>query len=217
MSKEQLATERTTPDPGVWVDEHGDYLYRYAMFRLRDASLAEDVVQETLLAALQAYAGFGGRGSERTWLVGILKHKVADYFRRLSRETTIQQDEGEALWQSELFMQTGEWVGHWVAAVHPEQAEALGPIEWRATPEQLLEQGEFWEVFNRCLSPLPARIASAFTLREVDGLTSEEICDILDVKVNNLWVMLHRARAHLRRCIEVSWFKREQSVAKASR
>jgi RNA polymerase sigma-70 factor (ECF subfamily) len=215
MSKEQLAPERApTPDPGVWVDEYGNYLFRYAMFRLRDASLAEDVVQETLLAALQAYANFGGRGSERTWLVGILKHKVADYFRRASREAPAGDGEAEELGQSGLFMQTGEWVGHWVAAVYPEQAETLGPIEWRATPEQLVEQGEFWEVFGRCLSPLPARVASAFTLREVDGLTSEEICDILNVKVNNLWVMLHRARAHLRHCIELNWFKRERAGTK---
>lgn len=218
MSKEQLAPERApTPGPGVWVDEHGDYLFRYAVFRLRDPSLAEDVVQETLLAALQSYESFGGRGSERTWLVGILKHKVADHFRRQSREAPAREDEGAALEQSGLFMQTGEWAGHWVAAVHPEQAETLGPIEWRATPEQLVEQGEFWEVFNRCLAPLPARIASAFTLREVDGLRSEEICDILNVKVNNLWVMLHRARAHLRHCIELNWFKRERTGAKATR
>lgn len=208
MSEEQLVLERPTADPGAWVDRHGDYLYRYAMFRLRDASAAEDAVQETLLAALKAYDAFAGRGSERTWLVGILKHKIADHFRRASREVTAGGDEeGEALGQRELFMQTGEWVGHWVAAVHPEKAESLGPNEWQATPEQLAEQGEFWEVFGRCLSPLPARIASAFTLREVDGLTSEEICDVLNIKVNNLWVMLHRARAHLRRCLELNWFR----------
>jgi RNA polymerase sigma-70 factor (ECF subfamily) len=215
MSKEQLVIEKPTADPGAWVDHHGDYLYRYAMFRLRDTSSAEDAVQETLLAALKAYDAFAGRGSERTWLVGILKHKIADHFRRLSRESTIGGDaEGEALEQKELFMQTGEWVGHWVAAVHPEKAEALGPNEWHATPEKLVEQEEFWEVFNRCLSPLPARIASAFTLREVDGLTSEEICDVLNIKVNNLWVMLHRARAHLRHCLELNWFKRERAELK---
>jgi RNA polymerase sigma-70 factor (TIGR02943 family) len=210
MSEEQLVVERLKVNPGVWVDQHGDYLYRYAMFRLRDASSAEDAVQETLLAALKAYNTFAGQGSERTWLVGILKHKIADHFRRLSRESAVGGgEEGEALEQKDLFMQTGEWVGHWVAAVQPEKAESLGPNEWRATPEQLVEQGEFWEVFSRCLSPLPLRIASAFTLREVDGLTSEEICDVLNIKVNNLWVMLHRARAHLRRCLEMNWFRRE--------
>ncbi len=208
MSKVQTATPVKSPDPGVWVEEYGDYLYRYAMFRLRDPAVAEDVVQETLLAALQSYSKFGGRGSERTWLIGILKHKVADYFRRLSREAPIGEMEGEDFEHQELFMQTGDWVGHWVSAAEPEKSH-LGPIEWRANPEDLLQQSEFWEVFNRCLSPLPPRIASAFTMREVDGLSSDEICEILDIRMNNLWVMLYRARTHLRRCIEMNWFQRE--------
>jgi RNA polymerase sigma-70 factor (ECF subfamily) len=199
MSKEQSAIESQTPDASVWVDEHGDYLYRYAIFRLHDASLAEDVVQETLLAALQAYGNFAGRGSERTWLVGILKHKVTDHFRRTSREATVIESE-EQFDHAEFFRQ-GEWTDHWKVE--------YAPVEWHANPEELLEQGEFWEVFSQCLQPLPARISSAFTLREVDGLASEEICEILNVTVNNLWVMLHRARMHLRRCIEVNWFGRE--------
>ncbi|HEX8141581.1 MAG TPA: sigma-70 family RNA polymerase sigma factor [Pyrinomonadaceae bacterium] len=199
MSKDERATESQSPDPSVWVDEHGDYLYRYAMFRLRDATLAEDVVQETLLAALQAYGSFAGRGSERTWLVGILKHKVTDHFRRTSREAPVAESE-EQFDHTEFFRQ-GEWQDHWKVE--------YAPVEWHANPEELLEQGEFWEVFSQCLSPLPARISSAFTLREVDGMRSEEICEILNVTVNNLWVMLHRARIHLRRCIEMNWFGRE--------
>jgi RNA polymerase sigma-70 factor (ECF subfamily) len=185
----------------VWVDQHGDCLFRYAKFRLRDASVAEDIVQETLLSALQAYHTFAGRGSERTWLVGILKHKVTDHFRRLHKETPVSQLEDEAFDHEELFRHEGEWKEHWVA----ERA----PTDWQANPAELLEQGEFWEVFAGCLSPLPSRIGSAFTLREVDGYTSEEICEILSITANNLWVMLHRARMHLRRCLELNWFKRE--------
>jgi RNA polymerase sigma-70 factor, ECF subfamily len=205
MSKEQPASAKPVPDPSIWVDLHGDYLYRYANFRLRDQTQAEDVVQETFVAALQAYAGFAGRGSERTWLVGILKHKIVDFFRKQSREGVIDKREGEEFEHEELFMQEGEWVGHWVAAVQPQNAH-LGPSEWHANPEELVEQDEFWDVFKNCLSPLPERIASAFTLREVDGLDSEEICELLNIKVNNLWVMLHRARTHLRRCLELNWF-----------
>lgn len=193
--------QKESPDPSAWIDPHGDYLFRYAMFRLRNASVAEDLVQETLLAALQAYGSFAGRGSERTWLVGILKHKITDYFRRLSRETPASQVEGEAFEHEECFRPTGQWKHHW----EPEQA----PIEWQTSPAEMLEQHEFWEVFQQCLSPLPMRIASAFTLREVDGLSSEEICDVLSITVNNLWVMLHRARMHLRHCIEVKWFRQE--------
>ena len=213
MNKEQLASAEPTPDPSAWVDSHGDYLYRYATFRLRDQTQAEDVVQETFVAALQAYEAFAGRGSERTWLVGILKHKIADFFRRQSREAVVDTREGEEFEHEELFMQEGEWVGHWVAAVQPQNAH-LGPSEWHANPEELVAQDEFWDVFKNCLSPLPDRIANAFTLREVDGLESEEICELLNIKVNNLWVMLHRARAHLRRCLELNWF--DQATAKSS-
>jgi RNA polymerase sigma-70 factor (ECF subfamily) len=208
MSEAQRAAQIQSPDPTAWVDQHGDYLFRYAVFRLRDVAVAEDVVQETLLAALQAYQSFAGRGSERTWLVGILKHKIIDHFRRRSRETPFDPHEGESLEHHELFMQTGEWVGHWVAVVEPDKAH-LGPIEWNTNPAALLEQSEFWEVFNRCLSALPARIASAFTLREMDGLRSEEICEVLSISNSNLWVMLYRARTHLRHCIELNWFRRE--------
>ena len=188
------------PDPGAWVDEHGDYLFRYAKFRVREAAVAEDIVQETLLAALQAYHNFAGRGSVRTWLVGILKHKITDYYRRVSRETPASQLEGEWLEHNEFFRDSGEWAHHW----RPDQA----PVDWGTNPAELLQQGEFWEVFNGCLSPLPPRVASAFTLREVDGLTSEEICASLGISPNNLWVMLHRARLHLRRCLELNWFMR---------
>jgi RNA polymerase sigma factor (sigma-70 family) len=80
------------------------------------------------------------------------------------------------------------------------------PVESCATPSELLEQSEFWEVFRQCLQPLPARITSAFTLREMEGMESEEICEVLGITVNNLWIMLHRARMHLRRCLELNWF-----------
>jgi RNA polymerase sigma-70 factor (ECF subfamily) len=201
MSKEQRAVESGSPDPSLWVDRHGDYLFRYAMFRLRNSSLAEDMVQETLLAAFQAADTFAGRGSERTWLVGILKHKIIDHFRRISREVSPNESEEQSFEHDEFFRKAGEWIGHW----DPDYA----PAEWQTNPATLLEQSEFWEVLNRCLSPLPPRIASAFTLREVEGLSSEEICEILGISVNNLWVMLHRARMHLRHCIELNWFGRE--------
>jgi RNA polymerase sigma-70 factor (ECF subfamily) len=186
-------------DPSAWVDLHGDYLYRYALLRLRDPALAEDAVQETLLAALQARHTYGGRSAERTWLTGILKHKLVDHFRRASRQAYALEDEGEEFEHEELFRQEGKWKDHF--------DPARAPVEWNSTPAALLERGEFWEVFDTCLSPLPARISSAFVLRELEGLSGGEVCEVLGISANNLWVMLHRARTHLRRCLELNWFK----------
>ena len=201
MSEAQRTVRHPSPDPGIWVDQHGDYLFKYASFRLRDSAAAEDVVQETFLAALRAYEKFEGRGSERTWLVGILKHKIIDHVRRAAREAPIGEGQDDGPEHAEFFARTDGWDNHW--------NNNFAPTDWHANPVQLVEQGEFFKVFNNCLSPLPQRTASAFTLREVDGLSSEEICEMLGITVNNLWVMLHRARLHLRNCLEKNWFKRE--------
>ena len=202
MNEAQTKARENSPDPGIWVDEHGDYLYKYALFRTRDASAAEDAVQETFLAAIKAYSKYEGRGSERTWLVGILKHKITDHFRKSIRESPIGETEDDhGPEHAEFFRRTDQWENHW--------SNDYAPTEWHATPEELVEQTDFWKVFNDCLAPLPARTASAFTFREVDGLTSEEICELLSISVNNLWVILHRARLHLRNCLELNWFRRD--------
>ena len=199
MSTAPASSPGKSADCAAWLDEHGDYLYKYAVFRLRDDTAAEDCVQETFLAALRAYEKFEGRGSERTWLVGILKHKIIDHFRKVEREAPIGEDVEEGPEHLEYFERTDQWAGHWNAD--------RAPSDWHATPAELIERADFWKVFNDCLTPLPQRTVSAFTLREVDGLKSEEICEILGISANNLWVMLHRARLHLRNCLEVNWFK----------
>jgi RNA polymerase sigma-70 factor (TIGR02943 family) len=178
-------------------------LVRVARQKLRNEAWAEDAVSEALVAALENPAAHAGRASLRTWLVGILKHKIVDQLRRSSRERVVDDVEGDAFEHDEFFRPAGEWVEHW----EPRHA----PVEWRATPEALFERGEFWKVFEQCLSPLPARTATAFTLREVDGFASDEVCEILMISASNLWVMLHRARLHLRNCVEVNWFGREGS------
>jgi len=202
MSEAQPQARSSSPDAAAWLAEHGDYLFRYAVFRLHDVAATEDVVQETFLAALKAYHNFAGRGSERTWLVGILKHKIADQFRRLSREAPLGEGTDEGPEHHEFFTRSDEWTNHW--------NNDYAPNDWHADPEQLVENTDFWRVFTDCLTSLPARTASAFTLREVDGLSSEAICETLGIKVNNLWVMLHRARLHLRNCLERNWFQRDE-------
>ncbi len=186
-------------DPTDWLGEHGDYLYRYALMRVRDTAAAEDLLQETLLAAMGSYQAHEGRSSERTWLVGIMKHKVVDYFRRLARTPEFQMSSEEGRDDLDWFESEGAWRGHW--------REDQAPVSWPVDAIKLLESREFWETFDRCLARLSPQMAIAFTLREIDGLSSEEICEIVNVTPNNLWVILHRSRAKLRHFLEAEWFR----------
>jgi len=186
-------------DPGNWLDSHGDYLYRYALMRVRDAAVAEDLLQETLLAAVRNHKTHAGRSSERTWLVGIMKHKVIDHFRRLARNAHFQLS-SEGGDESDSFAGPGPWRGYWL--------NDRAPKSWAHDAGQRFESAEFWETFDRCLSQLPPRMSIAFTLREIDGLTATEICEVLNVTPNNLWVLLHRSRSKLRELLEANWFCR---------
>lgn len=198
MEDELSLSHHTLSDPATWVERHGDYLYRNALLRLRDRDLAEEAVQETFLAALKDRNAFAGRSSERTWLVGILKHKIVDHFRKVSRESFAEAMERLPYEEERPFLGEGEWKGHWRGG------DGGGPAAWGTSTD--LDRREFWEVFNACLSRLPSRLVEAFTLREIDDLSSEEVCKVLRVTPTNLWVMLHRCRMQLRRCLEVNWF-----------
>jgi RNA polymerase sigma-70 factor (ECF subfamily) len=179
-------------DPDRWVRSHGDALYRYALLRLGDADRAEDVVQETLLAALRAKKRFAGQSSERTWLVGILRHKIADRLRQHFRDKPSSACGEEKEDSETFFRRDGVWLEK--------------PRRWSGLPEDVLEEQEFWEVLRGCLAGLPPRLAEAFTLRELDDLDSPKTCDVLGVSATNLWTLLHRARLRLRKCLEIRWF-----------
>lgn len=179
-------------DPGGWVDRYGDYLFRYAMLRVRSRATAEDLVQETFLAALAHREAFSGDSSEATWLIGILKHKILDLFRQRSREAP--GEEGDLRDSPDVGAFDG--TGHWIS----------GPAEWGGNPATLYRQKDFLDQFSICLSELSRNHADAFTLREIEGLGTEEICKVLGVSETNLWVILHRARMQLRKCLEARWF-----------
>lgn len=196
---EQAVNARSSIDPSRWVDDHGDTLFRFAYSRLRDESAAEDIVQETLLSAIQSQGSFGGKSSERTWLIGILKHKLIDHYRKNSRQVQLTDEDTDLSDLDGFFSRPDKWDGHWVVA--------LRPVDPDQSPDQVMENSEFWDVMNRCLSALPERVARVFALREMDGMSSEEICTVLDLSANNFWVIMHRARMQLRRCIEIKWFK----------
>jgi RNA polymerase sigma-70 factor (ECF subfamily) len=172
-------------------------LYLYAMVRLRDPGLAEDVVQETLVAALETLSRFEGRSSLRTWLIAILRNKMSDLMRDRQRlvfaELKDADEEGSDLDLESLFDGRGRW------------QESRRPQTWE-DPEGALEQQEFWKVFQECLAPLPPRTAEVFTLREVLGEPIEAICKNLEITPSNCSVMLYRARMRLRSCLEENWF-----------
>jgi RNA polymerase sigma-70 factor (ECF subfamily) len=181
-------------DPAEWVDLHGDALYRFALLRVKDRHVAEDLVQETFLSALQAAGRFKGNSAPRTWLIGILKHKVIDHFRKSSVEVSASD---LTPWDEEDDREYFDSTGHWKRPLQ----------EWKDSPASLVESQEFWKTFQACLSELPEAHRRAFTLKELDGLEGDEICEVLSVSSNNFWVMLHRARSKLRKCLDATWFR----------
>lgn len=184
-------------DPDAWVDRHGDVLYRYALLRLHDAQVAEDLVQETFLAALRQRDRFAGRSDERTWMVGILKHKIIDHFRRVARELPLNGMDPPGGGNPTEFHQYGLLAGTWKSAARP--------AEWSMDLSDGVERSEFRKILDRCLEALKPFLRQAFVLREMEELKTEEICNILEVSPTNLRVMLHRGRLRLRSCLEHNW------------
>ncbi len=184
---EQAALRR----PENWVAEHGDALYRYAMMCVGDRTAAEDLIQETLLAALKSRSTFQGRSEIRTWLVGILRHKIVDSLRNKERGG-MQEGSGEADEVIDRFFTAG---GVW----------ARLPGNWTLNPAELAERREFWDVLRGCLEALPERVREAFALRMMSDVESQEVCKLMSITPTNLWVLLHRARGRLRACLEINW------------
>ncbi len=170
------------------VRQHAETLYFYALMRVGNQEFAEDIVQDTLLAALQNWQSFAGDSSERTWLIGILRHKILDFF----REHRSQESVDDESWQKEYFDKSRHWKDKMVS--------------FKTNPEVLIENTEFWKVLRDCLSELSRIMARAFVMHEIEGKNSEEICKHLEISETNLWVRLHRARLQLRRCLELNWF-----------
>lgn len=171
--------ESALGDPEAWVTAHGDVLLRFAMARVGDAETAEDLVQETLLAAWRGRAAFDGLCEPRTWLIAILKRRVADYYRRVGRFF------GESL-----------------------SSDAEVPCR-TADAGAVPEAAEFWGVVTGCTGEMPEHLARAFRLRTFAEEDPAAICDAEGISRKNLSVRLHRARQLLRRCLENRWFGEE--------
>jgi RNA polymerase sigma-70 factor (ECF subfamily) len=184
------AENRGALEPSAWVDRHGDYLYRYALSRLRDGEASEEVVQQTFLAALQHRDQYAGQGAERSWLLGILKRKIIDLIRKRNRTSSLSEESAEDP-SDTYFDRQGNWKTEWRAVVR--------------RPLDSLEREEFWQVLRACLRTLPARQADVFVLREIDDLSTDDICRDLQITASNLWVLLYRARLRLSNCMKSRW------------
>ena len=181
------------------VEAYREYLYRYALLQVRDTNTAQDVVQETMVAALQGRSGFSGKSTVKTWLTGILKHKITDLFRKQCREIPVTSIVGGSSDQesrefADLFFDQHNG-DHWATA----------PRTW-GNPDQCLEQKRFWEILERCNAKLSTQAAQVFSMRELMGVETEDICKELGISTSNCWVLLYRARMVLRECLEKNWF-----------
>jgi RNA polymerase sigma-70 factor, ECF subfamily len=185
---------REDEDPGNWLDEHGDALFAYALTRVRQSAAAEDLVQETLLAALEGLARFQGGATTRTWLVSILKNKIVDRVRKLRREDPLDPaliDEQE--WRAKF-----DGTDHWAAA----------PNDW-GDPSAVLENKAMAAALMACIDKLPEQLRTLIIMRDIDGYETQELLDMLNISsASNLWVMLSRSREKLRGCMEKNWFQK---------
>jgi len=176
-----------------WLEEHGSALYAFALLHLRNPHQAEDAVQETLLAALQSHERYTGSASVRTWLTGILKHKIIDEFRRQARHAPETDSEDIAWEQDEALRVDAEFVanGHWSHRLS----------NW-GNPEHSAVNAQFWTLIERCLSALSPRSARLFVLRDLWEMDTDTVCQELAITQSNLWTSLHRARMGMRQCLE---------------
>ena len=190
-----IASKSLHSDPLSWVEKYADYLYGFAMSRLRDEDVAKDMVQDTFLAGLQRLDRFEGNSEEKTWLTAILKNKIADFYRKRSsnglRDLKLTDAEGE---QQDFFDTES---GHWNEKSRP---QAIG-----LEVDNPLMMKELGSILNDCLAKLPGLWFSVFSMKHMDDLASELICTELKLTAANFWVIMHRTKLNLRACLQKNW------------
>lgn len=186
-SPETLATR--------WLQEHGDKLYKYAKSRVSDHFHCEDLLQETLITAIDKWSTFNRISSELTWLTGILRFKILEFLKRNAKHSLGQQSNQQNALPAGWFDEAGHW----------DRSQRSIAMDWSPDPSLILDQKEFIEILYQCLDGLPNSLAHVFILREIEDLETSDILNDLQISQANLWVMLHRARNHLRLCMQSNW------------
>ena len=178
-------SENSKLDPRLWVQKYGDLFYRYALRRLNDRQAAEDVVQETFLAAIKSSVNFRGESLESTWLSSIMRKKTIDVIRKRERA------------RNRRSVTDGAEVNN----VTEDQCLAVIGASFPIAPSKAMSDAEFRDEVQNCLSCIPKNQADVFMLRELEQLEPETICEALSISRKNLWVRLYRARIALAKCI----------------
>lgn len=187
----KMPQEEITLNPDKWIDNYADYLFNYAVVRVNNSDVAKDLVQDAFFAALKSAKNFQGKSTERTWLVSILKRKVIDYYRKINSK------KGKAEVRMN-FYDDGENEGSWL--------EERVPQSWNNKTEKDIENLELKNQLDTCIDNLPEKYALVFRMKTIQEFETEEICKELDITASNLWVIIHRARTQLRKCMEDNWF-----------
>ena len=178
-------------DTDKWIDNYADYLYNYTIVRVNDSDLAKDIVQDTFFAGLKSAKNFEGKSSERTWLVSILKRKIIDYYRK----TNSKKGQAEVRMN---FYSDGDNEGDWI--------EERVPKTWENEAEKSIENKELNQQLASCIAALPEKYRLVFTMKTIQDFDTEEVCNELEISASNMWVLIHRARTQLRKCMEDNWF-----------
>ena len=184
-----MAKQKLQPDN--WVDQYADYLFNYAVSRVSDAEIAKDLVQETFFAGLNSAKNFKGDAAERTWLVSILKRKVIDHYRKINSKKG--KAEVRINYSSDSDAE-GDWLEQQVADPFSKDGD------------NILENEELGLAIQDCITKLPQKQALVFKLKTIQGMSTEDVCNELDINPSNLWVMIHRARTALMGCLNENWF-----------
>ncbi|MEO7311989.1 MAG: sigma-70 family RNA polymerase sigma factor [Chitinophagaceae bacterium] len=186
-------TAELNAQPHLWVDAYADYLYSYAMCRIKDEELARDLVQETFLAALEKADKFGGRSSEKTWLTAILKYKIIDVYRSRSRSFSDDPIRDCTSKGKTFFQEDGHW--NLEDRPHPFGIEEANKLENKELQKALLH----------CLQKLPALWMTIFTMKFMEDVLAHSICEQLNLSSANYWVIIHRTKINLRACLQKNW------------
>lgn len=181
-----------------WVHVHSDELYSWACHKTNDEAIAQDFVQDTFLAAFQAYDSFQGKSHPKTWLFSILNNKIIDYYRK-SAQSAVRLDSDEEKRAAELSDSTFDDTGMW-------KDRSINSI-WDAE-SNLLDDHDFQVVMTKCMDDLPSTWRLMMNAKYLLEKDSKEICQELDITPSNYWQVLHRAKLMLKKCIELHWFKK---------